>query len=35
MNLRDVEWRDVVWIHLAQDRDKSWALVKMMSLWVP
>jgi len=27
MNLREIGWEGVDWIHLAQDRDKWWALV--------
>jgi hypothetical protein len=27
MNLREIGWEDVDWIHLAQDRDPWWALV--------
>jgi hypothetical protein len=27
-DLRETEWEDVDWIHLAQERDKRWALVK-------
>jgi hypothetical protein len=36
MNLREIGWEGVDWIHLAQDRDQWWALVNMvMNLWVP
>jgi hypothetical protein len=36
MDLREIWWRSVDWIHLAQDRDQWRALVKMvMSLRVP
>jgi hypothetical protein len=28
MDLREIGWEDVDWIHLAQDRDQWWALVK-------
>jgi hypothetical protein len=27
MNLTEIGWRGVEWIHLAQDRDRWWALV--------
>jgi hypothetical protein len=27
MNLREIGWEDVDWIHLDQDRDHWWALV--------
>jgi hypothetical protein len=26
---KQIEWGDLDWIHLAQDRDKGWALVNM------
>jgi hypothetical protein len=36
MDLRETEFGDVDWIHLAQDRDRWRALVNMvMNLWVP
>jgi hypothetical protein len=36
MDLRETGFGDVEWIHLAQDRDKWWALVNtVMNLWVP
>jgi hypothetical protein len=36
MDLREVEFWDVDWIHLAYDRDWWQVLVNMvMSLWVP
>jgi len=36
MNLRELKWEDVDWLHLAQVRDQSWALVNiLMNLWVP
>jgi hypothetical protein len=36
MDLREIGFGDVDWIHLAQDRDRRWALVNMvMSLRVP
>jgi hypothetical protein len=36
MDLREKEWGDMDWIHLAQDRDQWWAFVDMvMNLWFP
>jgi hypothetical protein len=36
MDLRETRFGDVDWIHLAQDRDRWWALVNtVMNLWVP
>jgi hypothetical protein len=36
MDLREIRWEGVDWIHLAQDRDWWWALVNMvMNLKVP
>jgi hypothetical protein len=36
MHLREIGFRDVDWIHLAQDRDRWWALVNMvMNLRIP
>jgi hypothetical protein len=36
MDLREMVWEGVNWIHLAQDRDQWWALVNtVMNLWVP
>jgi hypothetical protein len=36
MDLIDIKWEGVVWMHLAQDRDKWWALVNtVMNLRVP
>jgi hypothetical protein len=35
MDLREIGWGGVEWIHLAQDRDIWWALVNaVMNLWV-
>jgi hypothetical protein len=35
-NLRENAWRAMDWIHLAQDRDCGWPLVKaVMNLCVP
>jgi hypothetical protein len=36
MDLREIMWEDVGWIHLAQDRDQWLAVVNtVMNLWVP
>jgi hypothetical protein len=36
MNLREVGWEDVDWMHLVQDTDQRWALVNIVTnLWVP
>jgi hypothetical protein len=36
MELREIEWEGVDWIHLAQDRDKWWAVVNtVMNVRVP
>jgi hypothetical protein len=36
MDLREIGWEDVDWIHLDQDIDQWWALVNMvMNLSVP
>jgi hypothetical protein len=36
MNLREVRWQGVDWIHLVQDTDHWWTLVDtIMSLRVP
>jgi hypothetical protein len=36
IDLREIGFGDVDWIHWAQDRDRWWALVSMvMNLWVP
>jgi hypothetical protein len=35
MDLREIEWEGVDWIHLAEDRNQWWALVFMvLNLWV-
>jgi hypothetical protein len=35
MDLRQIGCGDVEWIHLAQNRDRWWALVNaVMNLWV-
>jgi hypothetical protein len=36
IDIGEIGFGDVDWIHLAQDRDMWWALVNMvMSIWVP
>jgi len=30
MDLREIGWGGVDWMHLAQNRDQSWALVKVV-----
>jgi hypothetical protein len=36
MDLREIEWKNVDWIHLAQDRNQWRALVnKVMNFQVP
>jgi hypothetical protein len=36
MSLREISWKGVDWIHLAQDRDRWWDYVKtVMHLLVP
>jgi hypothetical protein len=36
MDLQEMEWVDMDWTDLAQDRDRGWALVKaVMNLRVP
>jgi len=36
MDLRETGWKDVHWMHLAQDRDQWHALVNtVMNLWIP
>jgi hypothetical protein len=36
MDLKEIEWHGMDWIHLAQDRDKWRALViTVINLWVP
>jgi hypothetical protein len=36
MDLREIRWEGVDWLHLAHDRDWWWAFVNMvMNLWVP
>jgi hypothetical protein len=35
MDLREIGWGGIEWIHLAQDRDHWWAVVNaVMNLWV-
>jgi hypothetical protein len=36
MDLREIVWKGVDWMHLAEDRNKWSALVNtVMNLWVP
>jgi hypothetical protein len=36
MDLREVQWEVVDWMHLTEDRDQWWALVKtIMNLLIP
>jgi hypothetical protein len=36
IDFREVGWKDVDWMHLSQDRDQWWVLVKtVMNLHVP
>jgi hypothetical protein len=36
MDLTEIGWKSVHWIHVTQDRDQCWALVNTpMKLWVP
>jgi hypothetical protein len=36
MDIKEIEWEGVEWIHLAYARDQWWALVNMgMGLWAP
>jgi hypothetical protein len=36
MNLREIGWEGVEWIHMAQERDQWQALVNtVMNLWFP
>jgi hypothetical protein len=36
VDLREIGWEDVDWIHMAQDRDRWRAVVNtVMNLWVP
>jgi hypothetical protein len=36
MEFSETQWEGVDWMHLAQDREKWWALVNMvMNIWVP
>jgi hypothetical protein len=35
VDLKDIGWEGVDWIHLAQDRDRWWALVNtVMNFWI-
>jgi hypothetical protein len=36
MDLKEIGWEDVYWIHLDQDRGQWWDVVNtVMNLWVP
>jgi len=36
MDLREIGWECVNWMHLAEDREQWWALVNtVMNFWVP
>jgi hypothetical protein len=36
MDLREIEWEGVEWMHLVEDKDQWQALVNtIMNLWVP
>jgi hypothetical protein len=36
MNVREIGWKVVDWMHMAQDKDHWWASVNMvMNPWVP
>jgi len=36
MDLREIGWEGMEWMHLAHNRDQWWALVNIvMNLWVP
>jgi hypothetical protein len=36
MDLKEIGWEDVAWMHIAQNRDRWLALVHtVMNLWVP
>jgi hypothetical protein len=36
LDLGEIVWEGVNWIHMAQDREQWWALVNVvMNLWVP
>jgi hypothetical protein len=36
MDITEIVWEIVDWIHLAQDRDLQWALVNtVLKFWVP
>jgi hypothetical protein len=36
INVREIEWEAVEWIHMAQGKDLWWALVNtVMNPWVP
>jgi hypothetical protein len=31
MDLREIEWEGIEWIHLAQDRDQKWGLMNTVT----
>jgi hypothetical protein len=33
VKLREIRWEGVDWVHLAQERDKWWALVNMVQIF--
>jgi hypothetical protein len=36
VNVKEIGWEGIDWIHLAQDRDRWWAVVNMIKkLWFP
>jgi hypothetical protein len=36
LNLEEMAWKSVDWIHLTHDRDHYWALVNtVMNFWIP
>jgi hypothetical protein len=36
MDLKEVRWRGMGWIYLAQDRYRWWALlISVINIWVP
>jgi hypothetical protein len=36
IELENISWKVVNWMHLAQDRDQRWVFVNtVMNLWVP
>jgi len=35
MDLREIVWQGVDWIHLASNRDKWWSVANTIYIWVP